>query len=89
MTNKEIKETINADTISCKNKIDVYNESYKEYTARWQFFYTMDRSAEKYAEKIKELFPTAKIIETTQHNKAFRGGASVANSSHFLVRFTI
>ena len=80
MTLKEIKEKINAGSISQKDGI---------ITVRFGYFYRMERSAKKYAEKIKEIFPSATIIEKGDHSTSFRGGASLANSSHFYVKFTI
>lgn len=34
-------------------------------------------------------FPTACILEANEIWKSFRGGASIANSSHWYVRFTV
>jgi len=58
-------------------------------TFRKGFFYTHGNSAVKYAEAIKRVFPQANILETQDIWTAFRGGASVAKSSHFLVKFEI
>lgn len=60
-----------------------------EYLARWGFFYTYGKTPEYYEEKVKKLIPGAKIIDSKQVWKDFRGGAKTAQSSHFAVKFSI
>jgi len=74
-----IKETLGADTLSLRNGI---------YTARWEFFYTHGVTSDAKAAKVERLLPGAKVIEHREIWKNFNGGASTANSSHWLVRFT-
>ena len=60
-------------------------------TAKWGYFYRHDRTPEKYAEKIKEAFPGAFIIDTGDHWHAFVGGAKSgsAQDSYMWVRFKV
>lgn len=76
----EIKDRIYADTLSKKDDI---------YTARKQFFYTHGYTSAKFAENIKLALPHAIILEHRERWRAFRGGASVGNSSHWEVKFKI
>lgn len=75
-----IKEQLYADTLSFKNGV---------YTARWGFFYTHGRTSEKYAAKVKAIFPEAIILDFGKHWAPFRGGASIGRSSHFWVKFKL
>lgn len=59
------------------------------FVARWGFFYTHGRTSSGCAAQVKTVFPEAQIIDDQKIWKRFRGSASVANSSHFLVRFTL
>jgi hypothetical protein len=77
---KEIKNTIFADSYSQKDGV---------VTVRWGFFYTMGRTTEKYVETVKASFPGCTIVDSGQVWKPFRGGASVAQGSHFFVKFSI
>ena len=79
MKNIEIKKIIGANTISKKNGV---------YTARWGFFYRMDRSPETQANKVMDKYPNATIVDKGEIYKPFRGGSSIANSSHFFVKFS-
>lgn len=78
-TLKEIKQTLEFDSYSLKNGV---------FTVRKGFYYRFGNSEEKFVEKILEKFPTAKIIESGEVWKPFRGGASIANSSHWFIKFT-
>jgi hypothetical protein len=77
---KEIKQKISADSYSHKDNV---------FTLRWGFFYKMGKTTERYIQKVKDVFPNANIIDSGEVWKSFRGGASVANSSHWFVKFTI
>lgn len=81
MTKKEMKKVLGASMISKKRN--------GNYLARWSYFYRHDRSATKYAQQVKEAFPEATIIDSGDHWTEFKGGASVANQSHFYVEFKI
>jgi hypothetical protein len=58
-------------------------------TARWGFYYRHGRSAAAYAEHVLAAFPDATIIDRGDVDKPFRGSATVAQSSHFFVKFTL
>lgn len=83
-------KTIPAKVIQEKLGVDQVTKSKGVYTLREGFrFYTHGRTPETYINKVLSSFPEAKILESRMIYKAFRGGASLANSSHFLVKFTI
>ena len=56
-------------------------------TLRLGFFYRHGNSSQKIAMAIKTAFPQAEIVGVGDIDKPFRGGASVSQSSHFLVLF--
>lgn len=66
-----------------------WSEKNRCYIAREGYFYTFGRTAEKMAASIKRAVPAAEILDSYDHFTAFRGGSSLANSSHFGVRFTL
>jgi hypothetical protein len=83
MTATQMKSFLNArgihpDTLSFKKGV---------YTARHSYFWGITKSSQPFAEKY-ELIDGIKVTEHDNIFKAFRGEASVANQSHFLVRFT-
>jgi hypothetical protein len=78
-TLKEVKEKLHFDSYSVKNGV---------FTVRKEFFYRMGKDTEYYRQKVLEAFPNVKIVDSGEVWKAFRGGASVANSSHWFVKFT-
>jgi hypothetical protein len=59
------------------------------FTARRSFFYTHGKTSEMFANDIKKALPNAEIIEHQEQWRAFRGGASVADQSHWWVKFKI
>lgn len=75
-----VKTALRVDTASTKNGV---------YTIRKGFFYTNGFTAEKLAERVLEAYPEAKILDKGEVWKPFRGGASVAASSHWFVKFTL
>lgn len=79
-TLKEIKKKISADTYSIKNGV---------VTLRWGFFYTMGVTAQHKENAVRKAFPQAVILDRGEVWKAFRGGASIANQSHWFVKFTL
>jgi hypothetical protein len=78
MTLKELKEKIAADSYSIKNGV---------ITLRWGFFYRIGQSTETQVQKVLAIFPNAKILDKGEVFKAFSGDSSVANSSHWFVKF--
>lgn len=77
---EEMKSAINADSISIRKGI---------YTARRGYFYSMGGSADKFAARVQAAFPSAHIIEKGDHWTPFNGGASLARSTHWFVKFTL
>lgn len=80
MSEREIKKRICASTLSCRGGV---------YTARWGFFYRNGGTSEKHANIVREKLPGALVLDHGEVWKAFRGGASVGQSSHWWVKFTI
>jgi hypothetical protein len=78
---EQIRFEIGADKVIISR---IYQGAYK---AMWGYFYTYGRTAEKYAERIKQIYPDAEIIDTGDNWKPFRGGASLEKQSHFWVAF--
>jgi len=79
-TMKEIKENLSSfSTHSVKNGI---------FTVRKAFFYTHGKNAQDFVIRVKTAFPEAIIVDSGQVWKDFKGGASVANQSHWFVKFT-
>jgi len=76
-TNKEVKEKLSNCTV--KNNI---------FTVRSSFFYKMGKSADNLEKRVLEFFPDAKILDKGEVYKAFRGGQSVSQGSHWWVKFT-
>ena len=83
MTHEEIRKRIGSDTLGKKRN--------GNFLARYSYFYTNGRTPEKCAERIKTSFLNSQveIINTYNQWKAFKGGASVANQSHFGVEFKL
>lgn len=77
---KQVKEAINADSYSKKGEV---------FTLRRGFFYKFEKTEENLVEDILEAIPTAKIIDSGEYYTAFRGGASIANQSHWWVKFSV
>ena len=77
---EEMQQKICADALSKRQGI---------YTARDEYFYRHGKTEQDLVNKIKAVFPNANIIEAGDHWAPFRGGASVARSSHWFVKFTI
>ncbi len=71
---------IHASTVSQKARV---------FILRWSYFYKMGNTSEKCADLISKAFPNSTITEHSDIFKPFRGGASVANSSHFCVKFIL
>lgn len=75
-----IKDAVGADTISRKDDV---------ITVRKSFFYSMGKTANDFVNKVKQAFPEAEIMDSGKRWVAFRGGASVANQSHWWVKFKL
>lgn len=82
MTVKQIREILPVDVVSQKNGI---------FTVKKSYFYGFSSSGETLASKIKELIPSAKIIDFGNHFHAFIGGAKTGSSqdSYFWCKFTV
>ena len=76
----DIKYELHMDTISKKNGI---------ITVRHGYYYRHGKTAETYENRVKEKFPNATILDSGDHWAPFRGGQSVAQGSHFFVKFTL
>lgn len=80
VTTKSVRDKIVVDTLSQKNGV---------FTARVEFFYRHGQTSEDLANHIKRAIPNATIIDSGEVWKAFRGGATTANSSHWWVKFIV
>ena len=88
MTKKEVKELLSElhpNTIGYRKNGNIL--------CRWGFFYSHGGSSEKCVEKVKALLDLHNvrysIADSGEVWKAFRGGASVANQSHWFVEIKI
>lgn len=69
--------------------VDTLSKRDGVYTARREFFYRHGMTSQAFAEGIKSRLPQAEIISAHEHWAPFRGGASVASSSHWEAKFII
>jgi hypothetical protein len=60
-----------------------------EFIVRLGYFYTHGYDEGKLADAVKKAIPTARINDSWNKFKAFRGGDSITQGSHFGVSFTI
>ena len=81
ITLKEIKEKLPG--------FDTYSVRDSTFTVRRGFYYRMGKDSETYRKKVLDVFPSAKIVDSGEIYKVFRGGASIANQSHWFVKFTV
>lgn len=82
ITLKEVKEKLGwMDSVGKKKN--------GNFVVRQGFFYKMGKTIDRYIEAVKAEFPNAKIIDSGEVWKPFRGGASLANQSHFFVEFKL
>lgn len=58
------------------------------FTVRKSFFYRHGYTSTKLVEAVKAQFPNAVIVEHREIWKDFRGGDTVAQGSHWYVKFT-
>jgi len=89
--NQNIHKEIEMKLSDIKSKLyaDTYSQKDGVFTVRRGFFYRMGKDVSHFKNDILATFPSAKIIDSGEVWKAFRGGSSVANSSHWFVKFTI
>ena len=86
MKTRDIKFDLNVegkifpDTISKRNGV---------YIIRKGFYYKFGGSSQDLVDGVLRTFPNAKIIGHGTHLSDFKGGASVAKSSHWYVQFII
>jgi hypothetical protein len=76
----DIKDALRVDTVSRKGDV---------ITVRRGFFYTNGMTADTLAARVTRAFPQAHVIDSGEIWKPFKGGASVAASSHWFVKFTL
>lgn len=69
---------VHPDTVSVKNGI---------YTIRFGYFFTSGRTSQHFADRVTQA--GFEVIEHDNHWTSFRGGASVAQQSHFMVKFKV
>jgi hypothetical protein len=79
-TAKDIRENLICDSASKRGNV---------FTVRKGFFYTGGATAENFVARVKEAFPTAVVVDKGEVWKPFKGGASVAQQSHWFVSFTL
>ena len=79
-TAKEVKAKVYSDTCSKRNGV---------FTIRKGFFYRHGRDTQHWEQKVMNAFPNASIIDSGEIWKAFRGGASTKDSSHWFVKFIL
>ena len=80
MTMKEVKNKLHADSYSSKGGV---------FTVRKGYFYRMSRTGETFKNEVSENIPKANIIDYGDHWTSFKGGAPLAKSSHWYVKFTV
>ncbi len=81
MTLAQIKNKIyGVDTISVRGGV---------YTVRRGFFYTSGKTSNEIALRVARALPEATILGHGEVWKDFRGGAPVAQQSHWWVKFTL
>jgi hypothetical protein len=80
MTTKEVRAKLEGvfDSVSQKDGV---------FTVRLGFFYTFGKTTEDVENSVRRAFPNAEIVDSGQVWKPFSGGASVARSSHWFVKF--
>lgn len=59
------------------------------FTARLGYFYTRGRTANDLVQKVLKSYPQANIVDSGNYWASFKGGASLAKSSHWFVKFTL
>ncbi|MFA5732825.1 MAG: hypothetical protein WC934_12600 [Acidithiobacillus sp.] len=67
----------------------IVSKGNNEFLVRRGFYYTYGQTAENLVKTIKNAIPNIKIVDSGEVWKPFKGGASVANQSHWFVRFKL
>lgn len=80
LTAASVRELLRVDTVSLRDGV---------YTARRQFFYRMGGTPEQLEARVRQVLPGATVLSSGEVWKRFNGGASVRNSSHWYVTFTL
>lgn len=80
MKTKDVEFMLSASLISKKANT---------YTARWSYFYHNGQTASTKVDKVIAVFPNAKILDSGDIFKPFRGGAPISKQSHFFVKFEL
>lgn len=80
LTTAQVNEKLNVDQVTLRNGI---------YTMRQEFYYRHGTTADDYVAKVKAAFPNAEILEKGEVWKPFRGSATIAQSSHWFVKFKL
>lgn len=69
--------------------VDTVSKRGDVFTVRRGFFYTHGMSADKLAAAVKATFPGAEVVDSGEQWKPFNGGHTVAQGSHFWVKFKV
>lgn len=82
MTNAEVRKAVEgfADSVAILNGV---------FTVRRGFFYRCGGSAEALRAAVEKAVPGACILDSGEKWTAFNGGASLARSTHWWVKFTV
>lgn len=80
MGTTKVRDEFHCDSLSKKGNV---------FTARVGFFFTHGRTPDCLVVRLGKVFPLATVIDKGMVWKDFRGGASVANQSHYWVKFTL
>ena len=80
LTRKDVEEKLGGNQVTVSKGV---------FKVRMGYFYTHGYTAERLVAEVLAAFPNATILDSGNVWRAFRGGASVANQSHWYVRFTI
>lgn len=75
---REIKDIVSADMIG--------RSADGTITCHWGFFYSNGKDPEHYVTRVMDRLPGAIVLDSGRVDKAFRGSATVAQSSHFWVK---
>ena len=79
-TAKQVQDILSGENVTKRNGI---------FTLREEFFYTHGKTEYDLIKDIKLAFPDARIIDQGEIWKPFNGGASIVNSSHWFVKFSL
>ena len=76
---EQMQETnVHPDVVSVKNGV---------YTARFAYFFTSGRTSQHFADLVSRA--GFEVLEHENNWTPFRGGASVSQQSHFMVKFKV